>query len=82
MDDDDRGLLRYAGSGLRDTTRVAAGHPVMWRDICLHNRDYILEALAGFRAAVEEVEKLVASGDGKKLEEAFERAREARNSVG
>jgi len=39
MDDDSQRLLWYAGSGLKDTTRVAAGHPVMWRDICLHNKD-------------------------------------------
>jgi len=74
-------LLQYAGSGLKDTTRVAAGHPVLWRDICLHNRDYILEALAAFCTVVGDFERLIASGDGKKLEEALEAARGARQSL-
>ncbi len=82
MDGNEGQLLGYAGSGLKDTTRVAAGHPAMWRDICLYNREYILEALAGFRKAIEEFEKLIASGDVEKLEQALESAREERQRVG
>ena len=38
----------WAGPGLRDTTRVAAGSPDMWRAISEENRDEILRALDGF----------------------------------
>lgn len=38
----------YAGGGLRDTTRVAAGDPAMWKSIASHNSDEILRALDGF----------------------------------
>jgi len=38
--------LRLSGGGLRDFTRIAASHPVMWRDICLNNREEILRSLA------------------------------------
>lgn len=31
-------LLAFSGGGLRDTTRIAASSPEMWRDICFANR--------------------------------------------
>lgn len=38
-------LAAVAGSGLRDTTRLASGDPVMHRDICLSNRDHLVREL-------------------------------------
>lgn len=38
----------FAGQGLADTTRVAAGNPALWREIIEQNRDEILRALDGF----------------------------------
>ncbi len=38
----------YAGNGLRDTTRVAAGSPGLWRDILEQNREEALRAIEGF----------------------------------
>src|SRR4029077_18042612 len=35
-------VFRYAASGFRDFTRIAAGSPEMWRDISLPNRDALL----------------------------------------
>jgi len=35
----------FGGGGLRDTTRVAAGNPVMWAEIVTENRDAILPPL-------------------------------------
>jgi prephenate dehydrogenase len=37
-----------AGSGLRDTTRLASGDPLMHRDICLTNRDFLVQALEAY----------------------------------
>jgi hypothetical protein len=37
--------FRYAGSGLRDATRIAGSHPEMWRDITLANKDALLAEL-------------------------------------
>jgi prephenate dehydrogenase len=37
----------WAGQGLKDTTRVAAGSPEMWRAIAEQNKEEILDALAG-----------------------------------
>ncbi|MCU1379587.1 MAG: tyrA, partial [Acidimicrobiales bacterium] len=35
-------LLRLAAGGFRDMTRIAAGHPGIWPDICAENRDAIV----------------------------------------
>lgn len=38
----------YAGGGLRDTTRIAASDPQLWRTILEQNRDEVLQALRAF----------------------------------
>ena len=45
----DGALLRLAAGGFRDMTRVAAGHPGIWPDICAENAQAIVEALDGAR---------------------------------
>lgn len=51
----DVAFAAYAGGGLRDTTRVAAGNPAMWMEILSENRDAILPTL---RAAMGELQAL------------------------
>jgi prephenate dehydrogenase len=41
----DGALLRLAAGGFRDMTRVAAGHPGIWPDICAENSAAIVAAL-------------------------------------
>lgn len=71
-------LLRLAAGGFRDMTRVAAGHPGIWPDICTENRGAIVEVLARLEASLAEVREQVASGDRAGLLAGLERAREAR----
>ncbi|MGI9305759.1 MAG: prephenate dehydrogenase [Gammaproteobacteria bacterium] len=73
-------LLRFAAGGFRDFTRIAASHPAMWRDICLQNSDKILDSLAYFRRAADDIETAVKNGDGAALEEKFAAARELRRA--
>ncbi len=40
--------LRLGGSGLRDTTRLAAGSPELWRQIMAQNRENILDTLEAY----------------------------------
>ena len=46
----DAALLRLAAGGFRDMTRVAAGHPGIWPDICADNAPAIVAALDRLRA--------------------------------
>jgi prephenate dehydrogenase len=71
-------LLRLAAGGFRDMTRVAAGHPGIWPDICAENRDAIVSALDELLGALGDVRSVVAGADRDGLLRILERARAAR----
>ena len=73
-------LFRFAASGFRDFTRIAASSPEMWRDIALANRAALLSEIAAFRAQLDRVAAMVATADGAALEAVFARARAARRA--
>ncbi len=75
-------VFRYAASGFRDFTRIAAGSPEMWRDIALANRDALLAEIDAYRAELDRVAAMVAAGDGGALEAVFARASAARRAWG
>jgi prephenate dehydrogenase len=52
-------LAPVAGSGLRDTTRLASGDPLMHRDICLTNRDFLVLELQRYAAHLAAVTDLL-----------------------
>lgn len=60
--------LDVAGRGFRDTTRIAASDPVIWREILIANRDAVTASLAAFRAALDDLEHAIQTGDGETLE--------------
>ena len=71
-------LLRLAAGGFRDMTRVAAGSPAIWPDICAENREAIVASLDRLLDALSGMRDLVAAGDRDRLLEELERARAAR----
>jgi len=75
-------VFRYAASGFRDFTRIAAGSPEMWRDISLANRDALVRELDAYRAELDRVAAMVAASDGAGLEAVFARAAAARREWG
>jgi len=76
-----RALLRLAAGGFRDMTRVAAGHPGIWPDICAENRTAIVEELDQLIAALSEMRAVVEKGDRDDLVGLLERARQARMAM-
>ena len=81
LDLEHRGLLMLAAGGFRDTTRVASGHPLMWRDICITNRDNILKVLDRFGKVLKETREMVAACDHGALAQSFGRAGETRRNI-
>jgi prephenate dehydrogenase len=71
-------LLRLAAGGFRDMTRIAAGHPGIWPDICAENRDAIAVSLDRLLAALTAMRDRVTAGDRDGLLKELERARVAR----
>ena len=74
-------VIKYAASGFRDFTRLAASDPTMWRDVCLHNKDAILEMLARFSEDLSSLQRAIRWGDGDKLFDMFTRTRAVRRSI-
>ena len=74
-------VIKYSASGFRDFTRLAASDPTMWRDVCLHNRDAILEMLARFSEDLASLQRAIRWGDGDKLFDMFARTRAVRRSI-
>jgi prephenate dehydrogenase len=71
-------LARFSAGGFLDFTRIASSHPEMWRDICLMNREALLEAVASYARILKELEAMISAGDGKGLEEHFAQCRQTR----
>jgi prephenate dehydrogenase len=72
-------LFSFAAGGFRDFTRIASSHPEMWRDICLANRDRLLQELKLYANELGSIRRLLDKGDGAGLEKLFAAAREARD---
>lgn len=76
-----RALLRLAAGGFRDMTRVAAGHPAIWPEICVENRVAITDVLDELLDELVEMRLIVSGGDGGELLARLEAARDSRRSL-
>ncbi|OGS97373.1 MAG: prephenate dehydrogenase [Gallionellales bacterium RIFCSPLOWO2_02_FULL_57_47] len=73
-------LLSFAASGFRDFTRIAASSPEMWRDICMANRDALMEELRRYADELYVLFRALEQHDAAKLEEVFSEARNVRGN--
>jgi cyclohexadieny/prephenate dehydrogenase len=74
-------VSKFAAGGLRDFTRIAASDPVMWRDVCLKNKDAVLDVLGRFTEDLTALQRAIRRGQGDVLEDSFNRTREIRRRV-
>jgi len=74
-------VVKFAASGFRDFTRIAASDPTMWRDVFLNNREALLEMLARFTEDAQAMARAVRWGDAGYIEDKIERGRKIRTSL-
>jgi prephenate dehydrogenase len=74
-------LLAYSGGGLRDTTRIAASSPEMWRDIFIWNRDNLVAQIEVYERHLQQLKRLIQAGDGPAIERELERAKTVREQL-
>jgi len=74
-------LLRLAAGGFRDMTRIAAGQPGIWPDICADNAPAIVDAFDTLLADLTAMRDRVARGDRAGLLEVLDHAAMARRSL-
>ena len=79
--DDRAEIFRYAAGGFRDFTRIASSDPTMWRDICVANREQLLEMIALFNADLERLAEAIRSDDRAAILAVFQRAKRARDNL-
>ena len=71
-------LAGHSGGGLRDTTRIAASSPEMWRDIFLWNRDNLVAFIEAYERSLGRLKQLIRAGDAAGIEKELERAKQER----
>ena len=66
---------------MRDTTRIAASSPEMWRDICLANRDNLVEMIDQYIQQLQTFKGLVKDQDASGLGDHIEQAKKSREGL-
>jgi prephenate dehydrogenase len=75
----DPGWRNFAGGGLRDTTRIAASDPKLWKTILQENRDEVLRALRDFQDELQGLQAALANRDYVEVAARLERGRAYRD---
>ena len=70
----------YAAGGFRDFSRIASGDAVMWRDICLNNKDEIIAHIKGYQKTLNVLSEAIDNDDMEQLESIFHNAKATRDS--
>jgi len=70
----------YAAGGFKDFSRIASGDAIMWRDICLHNRDAIIAHIEGYQESLNTLADAINSQNKDQLESLFREAKNTRDS--
>ncbi len=73
-------LFALAASGFYDFTRIASSDAEMWRDICVTNKESVLEAIDGFSEHLSEIRAKIANQEQDKILEYFRSAKSARDT--
>ena len=80
LDDSDETLRTIAAGGFKDITRVASSDPTMWENICLANRNQILELIDTYVNALKATRNTIAESHPEEIKEFFSSAKEYRDS--
>lgn len=78
----DKEEIAFGAGGLRDTTRIASGDPLIWRDIFLTNREEILGAGRKFKKGFEKLIAAIERNEEKSLMSFLKKAKEKRDLLG
>jgi prephenate dehydrogenase len=74
--------FRLSGSGLLDTTRLAAGDPELWKQILLQNRENILTALEQYGAKLSALHAALRDNNQEAVDQFLTLAKKNRDALG
>lgn len=78
---DSEDYITFSGGGFRDFTRIAAGSPEMWRDICLMNQKNVLEMIDRYQFSLNMIKRAIRAEDTGKIEKLFRSASDVRKGL-
>jgi len=73
--------LQFSGAGFKDFTRIAASSPEMWKDICLLNRDNLVQMIDRYLLSLNRLKHDIMVRDGKRLEMDLTRSSNVRRGM-
>jgi len=79
--DDKNDIFKFAAGGFDDFTRIASSNPQMWSDICIANKEALVDVLDKFTEDLAELKQAIQSDDASEIKELFSRAKKVRDSV-
>jgi len=77
--DEKQEIFENAAGGFRDFTRIASSDPAMWQDICLANKEALLEHLDHFTKDLNQLRNALVKSDSESLKQIFVRAKQSRD---
>lgn len=73
--------LKLAGGGFKDTTRIASSNEIMWRDICLDNKEEIINHIEQIKNLLTKMEDFIKQEDKLSVTNFFKEAKNRRNQI-
>ena len=70
----------YAAGGFKDFSRIASGDAVMWRDICIQNKDQIIDHIRGYQKTLNSLVDAIENENSNELDLLFTSAKKTRDS--
>ena len=74
-------VFNYAAGGFQDFSRIASSDPVMWRDICLQNKQALLGIIMEFEQHLHELKQHINEGEGDAILQRFAAAKAVRDKA-
>ena len=81
LDDEHETMKTIAAGGFKDITRIASSSAVMWENICLSNREQILEIMDRFGEQLASIRAEIAASNAGSINGFFQSAKDYRDSI-
>ncbi|NOX97426.1 MAG: prephenate dehydrogenase [Nitrospirae bacterium] len=78
---EDERLVSLIANGFKDTTRIAASSPELWRDIFLSNKNNLVAMIDRFKGLLEEAKEHISQEEGVLLQKDFAKAKTFRDKI-
>lgn len=79
--DDADSIIKLAGGGFRDTTRIASSNANMWSDICLTNQAALIDCIKKYQLLLDELIQNIEAGNREAIYDYFHQAKLRRDSM-